>query len=280
MTVAESTARQKLEVGRIVLQSFVLTARAAPVLIPLAILNEVLGRGTAWLITGANPLVFMVAGRRHMDPSLLQSLLDLPEQFIRALVYSAAIWAAYTVFRGRRATPGNMFAAWSRALIPTGLVNLVIVAFGATFIPLNWGLRPIHSPLVMGLSFLGLLIWLVVYCLVALAWWLAANLAIIEGRDAVTAFRRSAALTRGNRWRILWTSVLVAVPVIVGMFLLWGVSGVGMPPRVPVSLLTPMGVGSVLLQMAIGILLSSSSAIIYAERCGAVDPAPQAEVFS
>jgi hypothetical protein len=32
--------------------------------------------------------------------------------------------------------------------------------------------------------------------------------------------------------------------------------------------------------MALGILLSSSSAIIYAERRGAVDPAPQVEIFS
>jgi hypothetical protein len=280
MTVAEAPVRRKLEVGRIVQQSFVLTARAAPVLVPLALLNEVLGRGMAWLITRTDPFVVMAAAGRHQVPSALDSLQALPEQFVRSLVYSAMTWAAYTVFREGRATPANLFAAWSRALVPTILVNLFFVALGATFIPLNLGVQPGSTPLVLGLSMLGLVVWLIAYSFIALALWLATNVAIIEGRDAPTAFRRSAALTKGNRWRILWISVLVVLPAIVVMFVVWGVSGVGVPPRAPISLLTPAGGISFLLQMSVGVLLSSSSAIIYAERCGAVDPAPQAEAFA
>lgn len=280
MTVAEAPVRRKLEVGRIVQQSFVLTARAAPLLVPLALLNEVLGRGLSWLVMRTNPFVIMPAAGQPKMPSMLASLLALPEQFVRSLVYSAMIWAAYVVFREGRATPANLFAAWSRALVPTILVNLFFVALAATFIPLNLGVQPGSTPLVLGLSMAGLVIWLVAYSLIALALWLATDVAIIEGRDALTAFRRSAALTKGNRWRILWISVLVLLPVTVAMFVVWGVSGVGVPPRAPIGLLTPTGAVSLLLQMSIGILLSSSSAIIYSVRCGAADAAPQAEVFS
>ena len=103
---------------------------------------------------------------------------------------------------------------------------------------------------------------------------------MVEGCDALTAFRRSAALTRGNRWRILWINVLVALPAIALMFVTWRLSGAGVPPRAPLPLWTPAGAISFLLQMALGILLPSSAAILYAERSAVIDPAPHAEMFS
>ena len=274
-------ARHELAVGQIFRQSFVLAWRAAPMLIPLAILSEVLGRGMSWLITRTDPFIVMAGVQRNRAVDPFESLLLVPGQFIRGLVSAASVWVAYTAFRGGRPTPDGLLTAWSRALIPLMLLQALLCAVGLTNVPLQWGMQAgNHAPLALGLSLIGLLIWSVAYCYVVLLLWLAPNVAIIEGCGTCAAMRRSATLTLGNRWRILGIGILVGGAVVIAMFALWAVSGVGVPPRAALSMLTPVGALSFLLQIAVGIAFATSSAIVYSDLGGATDVAPHADAFS
>ena len=109
---------------------------------------------------------------------------------------------------------------------------------------------------------------------------LAPNAAIIEGCGAFAAMRRSATLTLGNRWRILGIGILAGGAVVIAMFALWAVSGVGVPPRAALSILTPVGILSFLLQITLGIVFATSSAIVYSDLSGTTGVAPHADAFS
>lgn len=96
-------------------------------------------------------------------------------------------------------------AAWGRLLVVRFVINFTALpALGALFAAPVGGLGAI----VVG------------FCLIALAVAFLVRFAVIdavvvlEGRNAITAWRRAGALTAGRRWRIFWTALAILVTVV------------------------------------------------------------------
>lgn len=96
-------------------------------------------------------------------------------------------------------------AAWGRLLVVRFVINLTALpALGVLFAAPAGGL----GAMVVGV------------CLIALAVALLVRFAVIdavvvlEGRNAITVWRRAAALTAGRRWRIFWTAVTILVTIV------------------------------------------------------------------
>jgi hypothetical protein len=139
------------------------------------------------------------------DPGV--RILNLVEVFLGTVVAAAVTFATVQELRGRRVGFGEFFGrglaqggAAIRAALLAGL--LLILAFVALIIPA-----------------------VVLYTM----WWVVIPVAVIERPGAVASLRRSAELTRGNRWRVF--------ALIAGFLLCVFAVGIGL------GLATGLGVG-------------------------------------
>lgn len=108
---------------------------------------------------------------------------------IGAFVQGAMTRVTVSACEGRRATLGESFAAAVRVLLP--LIGLSIL-------------------LGLGIA-LGMVLLIVPGVILILMWSVAAPSLVIERQGVMAAFRRSAELTKGSRWKILGLFVVIGV---------------------------------------------------------------------
>ena len=103
------------------------------------------------------------------------------------------IYAAVTDLNGRRATVADCLSVGLRAFLP--LLGIGIMFYLAVF--------------------LGMVLLLVPGLMLLVAWSVAVPAYVVEQTSLTGSFRRSAELTRGNRWRIFGLMILYIVAIVI-----------------------------------------------------------------
>jgi hypothetical protein len=271
---------QPLSIGGVVARSFVAAARNLPALAAIAIAAAALLKAVEWLAFRTDPFLLMPPRGSVVLSPVMAALQALPGQYIYNLALSAMAWIVFSALDGGR-TVAERFGAWARALVPLLVLESIFAVLSMSSIPLLLAMQDFHpSASLMMLKLAGLLIWLVIIVTVALSWWVAPVTAVAEGRGAIAAIRRSVALTKGNRGRILMITLILAAATIGPEVLLMMLSGTGYPPRVVVPLWTPLGATAQALQTLFFVLYAASAGAIYFDLRNMKDPAAQAETFA
>jgi hypothetical protein len=280
MTVAP-TAQPRLEVGGVVSRTFSLAAGQALLLFPVAAVSQALSRVVGWLVFATNPLLFMPAPVRNATWHPLDQLKPVSDQFIQGIFGVAMAWIAYTALSGIKVSPREAIAAWSRALVPIAVTQLAICALALVEIPITYGLTVHPSGWTIAASLLGSLAWLIAFVYLALGWWVAGPVVIVESRGPIDALRRSFELTRGYRWALFGIGFVVTAATVVPMWALWLLNGTGIPPRTALPLWSAAGAASLLLQIALSVLMAVAAAVAYSDLRRFKEGAPaQADVFA
>lgn len=142
----------------------------------------------------------------------LQVLLTIQVAF-DPLVVSATLAALGRIKQGLPVGYGSAmtlgFAAWGRLLLVRFVINSAVAlpALGGLLAGTARGPGGVAA----GVLLLGLAA-LIVVLLVRFA--VVDSVVVLEGANAVAAWRRAAALTAGRRWRIWWTLVLLFMVVL------------------------------------------------------------------
>jgi len=124
--------------------------------------------------------------------------------FVQALLEAAVVRLVWRDINGEAALP--LGKAISDAL--GGSVSVLLIAAVIGIAKAIWFVAMIPAFLALllpGLILLGIGIYL------AVAWSVAVPAAVIEGRGAVEALNRSAALTKGDRWLVFAVIILLAI---------------------------------------------------------------------
>src|SRR5262249_3705439 len=110
-------------------RSFRTALDSAALLLPVAIVAQVLTLAFAWLLQGQNPLIFMTGEteRRGIDAVLL----GLPANAVRAVATGAMVWIAYAALTKKPISLDDALEALTRSAVPVVLVQLVIGALFA-----------------------------------------------------------------------------------------------------------------------------------------------------
>ncbi|MBS0333416.1 MAG: glycerophosphoryl diester phosphodiesterase membrane domain-containing protein, partial [Proteobacteria bacterium] len=149
--------------------------------VPYAVLNLAIGNPVTSFGAG-----FWAAYSRTLGGSFIVGLLSL-------ILQATIIHAAASDLNGR----------------PVSLVDSLRVGLYA-FLPL------LAIGILMGIAIcVGIVLLIVPGVMLALAWCVAVPVYVVEKPNLMDVFGRSAALTRGNRWRILGLFVLFIVAVLV-----------------------------------------------------------------
>jgi hypothetical protein len=138
--------------------------------------------GTLYLIVNAPSSIYslMLAGEAGADENSGVQLLSIAEAFLGLIAAAAVTYATMQELRGRRVPFGEFFG---RGLAQGGAAIRVALLSGIFLV----------------LAFIALVIpGLVFYTM----WWVAIPVAVIERPGAMASLRRSAELTKGNRWRV------------------------------------------------------------------------------
>ncbi len=267
-----------LSIGGIVGRSFALALRKLPALAAIAIAAVALLKAADWLAFRTDPFLLMAPRKSVGDSQIIATLEALPGQFIYNLGTSAAAWIVFGALDGGRSARES-FSSWARALMALLVIQAIVIALSTTSFLLVEAVRGSHGPTVF-LGVVGMLIWLAMFVYLTLSWWVAPVTAIAEGNGALAALRRSAALTKGNRARLLAIALILAAITIGPMFLMMRLSGAGYPPRIAVPLWTPVGAIAQALQLLFFVLFSAAAGIVYFDLRNMKDPAAQAETFA
>ena len=262
--------RPRLQVGAIVARSFRLALDNVALLLPITIVAEALRQAIDWAMNGENPMLILPAGdlKEKYDP--IGPLLELPHDFVAAIETAAIVWIAYSMLARRPTSFRDAAAAVGRSIVPILLIDLAGNALSAGGDMIRQAMTAFPAA---GLVFV---VWVPLSVYLTLCWWVAAPAAIIEGRNTIGAFRRSTELTRGHRAAIVGIAIVVALCFLVPAGLLWFASGVGFPPHADIARLSPIGLAATLLELAISMVIGTSTAAIYADlrvfKDGAASP--------
>jgi hypothetical protein len=202
--------------------------------------------------------------------ALMTVLIHLPELGFRLyLIAAPAVAERVQQQRGALLAASAMFLT---ALSTTAIIHRVLhqiqgksisfveclrLGFGRTSVVLGINLAT------MLLVVLGSLAFVVPGLVAATALFVAAPVAVAEGRGVIDSLRRSAELTRGSRWRLFGLLVMVSLPVL-GLSLL-GLSGVDAgPAQHPTASPRSQALTAVLLVL-FQALMSVTMTIVYLE---------------
>jgi hypothetical protein len=206
--------------------------------------------GATFAVWAKNPLAFVLLTLVVEGPLILWQLLSPPEpvqggfgfsilgtiqqaaSFTAAEVTGGALaFAVVQQMRGSRASVASSILVGLRRFLP---VLGVAVAF-ALFVTIGFVLMTIPG--------------LILSCV----YWVAVPAAVVERLGVRDALARSANLTRGSRWRVLWVTTLLGLLAIGALVLNWNVI-------FPGSLSQPTP-GSIAVQTAVVIVAGSLSAV-------------------
>jgi hypothetical protein len=183
-------AQEQFRVGAVIGQSFSI------------LFKNIVPFGLLYLAVNAPSSLYALAlaGKPAADEDPGVRLLNLAEEFIGLIAAAAVIYATVQELRGRRVSFSEFFGrglAQGGAAIRVALLSgiLLILAFIALIIP-------------------GLILYVM--------WWVAIPVAVIERPGAVASLRRSAALTAGNRWRVVGLILCFFVAAVAAGALLGG----------------------------------------------------------
>jgi hypothetical protein len=165
-----SLAQDQFRIGTVISRSLAVLASNA---VPFGIL---------YLIINAPSSIyaFTLAGTPGADEDTGVKLLSFAEAFLGLAAGAAATYATVQELRGRRVGLAELF---SRGLAQGGAAIRVALLSGIFLI----------------LAIIALIIPSIVFYTM---WWVAIPVAVIERPGAMASLRRSAELTRGNRWRV------------------------------------------------------------------------------
>jgi hypothetical protein len=277
---AGPTAQPRLEIGRVVSRTFSLTAEHALLFFPVAAVSQALSRVVDWLVFAANPLLFMPAPVHGVVWHPLDQLKPISEQLIQGTFGVAIVWIAFTALSGARVSMRDCIAAWSRALVPIVLTQSAVCALYLPAIAVTYIFAVRPSGWAIAASLIGSLAWVIAFVYLALGWWVAGPVVIVENRGPIDALRRSFELTRGYRWALLGIGFVVTAATVVPMWALWLLNGTGIPPRIALPLWSAAGAASLLLQIALSVLMAVAAAVAYSDLRRFKEGAPaQADVF-
>lgn len=194
-----STRRAKLEIGRVFTTTFAVVGRN---LRPFALVVFLFGALPGLATLGAQ----MALGLNSLSPTPTSVLVNLPFGLIAfacaMISQSALIQMTVTDLSGQPVSLRPALVRGVRAILP--LLGLTIL-------------------FVLGWMFASVLL-IVPGIMLALAWCVSAPTYVIENRGIFGAFSRSAALTKGSRWRLLGLFLIFLIAVwvleiaIVGLF--------------------------------------------------------------
>ncbi len=178
MTAATgSIERGKIDIGRIIGDTFKVIGHNFPVFFVLSLVLTGLPSGAfSFLFTESGAMAETVG----VEYFLWVLLLVLLYVAASAILQGALIYATIQDMNGVKPGLGETLATGLRAFLPLIGVSLLLLLA------------------IMG----GLILLIVPGIMMAVAWCVCAPALVAEHTGVMGAFRRSAALTRGNRWRI------------------------------------------------------------------------------
>ncbi|MEO8114141.1 MAG: hypothetical protein ABI655_07175 [Phenylobacterium sp.] len=188
MTTAVATP-ERLDIGRVIRDTFGVLRR-----------NLVVFLGLAVLLGGVPSLVFQLAsaplaGQTAFTPGRLavMGLGWLVAVAGGSIMQGAIIYGAVTDLNGRRAGFLDCLRTGARYFLPLLAIGL-LSGLGIT---------------------VGFLLLFVPGAIVAMLWCVAGPSAVVENTGIFAAFTRSAALTKGDRWRIFGLFLLLGLAILV-----------------------------------------------------------------
>jgi hypothetical protein len=256
MTTADVVEHGKLDIGRVIQQTFSVLGRNFSTFFVLALILV----GGPSLIAGLLNFGRDTVDFTNLNPAIFPvSLLAL---VANAVLQGALIYGTVQDLNGAKPTVTASLATGLRAFLP--LIGLsILMAIALVF---------------------GFLLLVVPGVMMACAWCVAVPSLVAERRGVFDSFTRSADLTRHNRWRILGLFVIYAVVFIIVGIVVGIAAGIGsaawsaFTPINPVAIIVDALVNTVL-----GVIGSTGVAVLYVELRQAREGAgPQwlAEIFS
>lgn len=238
-----STRRAKLEIGRVFSTTFAVVGRN---LRPFALVAFLFGALPGLVTLGAR----MALGVNSLRPNPASILVSLPFGLIAfacaMISQTALIQMTVADLNGQPVSVRPALVRGVRAILPLlGLTILYTVACGFASVLL----------IVPGV-------------MLALAWCVSIPTYVIENRGIFASFSRSAALTKGSRWRLfgLFLILLIIFYVVeIAAFGLFGGFGGFAKSMANGSAISTFQLISVLLSMIITMLLHPGMAVIYSE---------------
>lgn len=184
----------KLEIGRVIRETFAVLGRNFQTFTMLAVLLV----GVPTIVVGVLQLYVLKTGTVFSLPALLGSIIGAAASLI---LQCTIIYATISDMNGRQASVPDSLAVGLRSALPVLGVSLV------TYLGVALGTALLIVP--------GLIL--------MTTWILCVPVVVAERGRFASVFRRSAALTKGNRWRIFGLMVLFLVAIIIaevvtGMF--------------------------------------------------------------
>jgi hypothetical protein len=263
MDVAE---RGKLDIGRVISETFQVLGRNAVAFLVLALLLSGVPAGIMSYM--AAPFAGVQTGNLDFDPSRLAWIFlgGLVGLVTAAILQGALIFGTVQDMNGQRPNIGECLATGLRAFLPLIGVSIlfalaVVFGFMLLFVP-------------------GLMI----IC----AWCVAVPSLVAERTGVFGAFNRSADLTRGNRWRIFallvvaWV-IAVVISMIVGAIATGAAFATGGLDPVALARSPARIVGAVLSNTLSTAISSTGVAVLYVELRKAregLGPQWLADIFS
>jgi hypothetical protein len=266
MTV-DAIDRGKLDIGRVISGTFQVLGRNALVFLALALLLSGIPAGIMGYLQAAN-MGGLQGGNIAFSPGVVESfaLTWLVSIVTAAILQGALIYGTVQDMNGQRPNVGECLATGLRAFLPLIGVSILFAL-----------------AVILGFVFL-----IVPGLMVICAWCVAVPALVAERTGVFGAFSRSAALTKGHRWRIFallivaWVIALVISMVIGAVATGASFASSGLDPaalaRSPVRIIGAAVANT--LSAAIG---STGVAVLYVELRRARDglgPQWLAEIFS
>jgi MFS family permease len=198
MTDAAAVEAGKIDIGRVIQETFQVIGRNFT---SFTILSAVLVGLPTVLMTGLQGQ--MGAQDFRFGPGLFLSW--LVAIVTSAILQGALVYGTVQDMNGRRSGVGDILTTGLRAFLPVIGVSLL---FGIALV-------------------VGFILLIVPGIMIACAWCVAVPALVAERVGVSDAFRRSADLTRGNRWRLFGLLVIWAVAVMLLSGIIGAVTGAG-----------------------------------------------------
>ena len=267
MTAIEATEPGKIDIGRVIGETFGVLRRnllAFLVLsfllsgVPLAIVN--MFQATA--VQAGGNIDFSVDALMWIGLGALAAIVTT------AILQGTLIYATVQDMSGGKASIGDSLATGLRAFLPLLVVSVLF------FLAM----------------FFGLLLLIVPGIMIGVAWCVCVPALVAERTGIFGAFSRAADLTRGNRWRIFGLAVITWIVLLVIGMVLGAISGVSMlaqlgnPEALQAAALSPLNVTiNVISNTLSGMITSTGIAVLYVELRKAregLGPQWLAEIFA
>lgn len=260
---AEAVDRGKLDIARVIQQTFAVLGRNFVTFFVLALLLAGLpSAGISYLMV--SNVSGLETGQFSFDPALFGFFAAsvLIAVATSAILQGAVIYGTVQDMNGARPNIGEALATGLRAFLPLLGVSILL-----------------SLALIFGF------VLLIVPGLIMLCVWSVAVPALVAERTGVFgAFSRSAELTRGHRWRIFALLVVVFVIALVVSLVIGAILGVVASPDPVAAASNPVVlVGDLLIDTVVAVISATGAAVLYVElrrlREGA-GPQWLADIFS